>query len=79
LQRHNGMAFSTFDMDNDNWEDRNCAEYHHGAWWYNACQYSNLNGEYIMGGMFTGRGINWFHWQYNELSLMTTSMKLRNC
>lgn len=28
--------FSTFDMDND-FDDENCAEDMHGAWWYKAC------------------------------------------
>ncbi|XP_003390325.2 PREDICTED: angiopoietin-related protein 1-like [Amphimedon queenslandica] len=41
----NGMKFSTKDNDND-YHRGNCAEVHHGAWWYNSCSDSNLNGLY---------------------------------
>jgi Fibrinogen beta and gamma chains, C-terminal globular domain len=34
---HNGMKFSTYDVDNDlrSWE--NCAENRGGGWWYHDC------------------------------------------
>ncbi|XP_058120160.1 microfibril-associated glycoprotein 4-like [Anopheles ziemanni] len=37
--------FSTFDQDNDK-DERHCAEQRHGAWWYWHCTHSNLNGRY---------------------------------
>ena len=40
-----GRRFSTRDHDNDAWS-RNCAAVYGGAWWYNACFSSNLNGKY---------------------------------
>ena len=42
-EKHNGQAFSTRDRDNDKWV-KNCAEQYLGAWWYDSCHNSNLNG-----------------------------------
>ncbi|OWF41792.1 Angiopoietin-related protein 7 [Mizuhopecten yessoensis] len=43
---HTAMAFSTFDRDNDN-APNSCSNLYKGAWWYNWCQRSNLNGLYV--------------------------------
>ena len=40
------MKFSTYDRDNDKNVTGNCAEEYKGAWWFNACYMSHLNGEY---------------------------------
>ena len=40
---HNGSALSTPDMDNDIWNDGNCAVYYEGPWWHGACYHTNLN------------------------------------
>ncbi|KFB47891.1 AGAP011197-PA-like protein [Anopheles sinensis] len=46
LDYHKGMQFSTVDRDNDESSD-NCASNHKGAWWYNNCEDSSLNGQYL--------------------------------
>ncbi|XP_071943725.1 fibrinogen-like protein A [Antedon mediterranea] len=61
--RHNGQQFSTYDRDNDKRSGSgigtNCAEYNKGAWWYNNCHHSNLNGLYLTPGTADYNGINW--------------------
>ena len=63
LTYHNLMKFTTKDNDNDdgNWGScDNCAIEFTGAWWYNNCYYSNLNGHY---GDVTAKGITWYTWR----------------
>ena len=74
LAWHNNMAFSTKDRDNDR-GSRNCAVSFTGAWWYNDCQHSNLNGKYL-GDKRADRGARWTHFR-GYLSLKFTEMKLR--
>ncbi|RUS73925.1 hypothetical protein EGW08_018315 [Elysia chlorotica] len=72
LKYHNGYSFSTFDKDNDK-SSGNCAVENTGAWWYNVCHYSNLNGKW---GAADDRGLAW--WQFTEYDSATFSeMKLR--
>ena len=73
LGYHNSMAFSTKDRDHDNGSG-NCAV-GFGAWWYNNCFHSNLNGKYL-GNKLDDRGIRWYHFR-NRLSLKFSEMKLR--
>ncbi|KAJ8032422.1 IgGFc-binding protein [Holothuria leucospilota] len=45
LISHNMMEFSTYDSDNDQYVG-SCAVSYTGAWWFNNCYFSNLNGDY---------------------------------
>ena len=76
LTYHNNMAFSTKDRDNDRLSSTNCAAYYSGAWWYNSCQYSNLNGKYLGNSPGSGDGVMWYDFRVT-LSLKFTEMKLR--
>ena len=42
----NGSKFTTFDTDNDECVDVNCAVTNHGGWWYKYCTNIRLNGNY---------------------------------
>ncbi|XP_014096056.1 uncharacterized protein [Bactrocera oleae] len=79
LRTSQGQKFSTKDADHDMW-DRNCAEVYTGAWWYNACHDSNLNGQYLRGKYNKdkyGKGIDWAHWHGHEYSLKYVHMAVR--
>ena len=74
---HNNMAFTTKDKDNDkNGRVNNCATLYTGAWWYNDCYYSNLNGKYL-GNKVSNKGMIWFHFNDNYPSLKKSEMKMR--
>ncbi|XP_040154050.1 fibrinogen-like protein 1 [Anopheles arabiensis] len=71
-----GMRFSTFDYDNDKF-DQNCAAHTHGAWWYKSCGDSNLNGLYLNGPTLEKTGIYWNSFRGYNYSLKKTRMMLR--
>ena len=74
---HNGMKFSTRDNDNDNYGG-NCAQYWNGAWWFNNCFQSHLNGPYYQNPVVSiWRGIIWYDWKGDRYSLKFTEMKTR--
>ena len=78
LGTHRGQRFSTKDRDNDNKHVRSCAERYQGAWWYNACHASNLNGRYH-GGQHSSfaDGINWKTWKGHNYSAKQADMKIK--
>ncbi|NXK26506.1 FCN1 protein, partial [Arenaria interpres] len=77
LSYHKDMPFSTTDQDND-MSSFNCATEYKGAWWYNDCHYSNLNGMYWPGvhGSYAD-GINWKTGKEYHYSHKRTEMKFR--
>ena len=76
LAIHNQMKFSTKDRDNDA-SGGNCATKYKGAWWYQNCHYSNLNGRYLGPGQNDYTGVNWYHWKSSHYSMKKTEMKIR--
>ena len=74
---HNGRQFSTHDRDNDR-ASYNCAVTFQGAWWYDSCHVSNLNGKYLSGAS-DNRGARWstFNAAAPSYSLKWSEMKLR--
>lgn len=68
------MKFTTYDSDIDQHTTSNCAVSFIGAWWYNACHYSNLNGQY---GTNDDRGIIWNFWRGSYRSMVKTKMMMR--
>lgn len=77
--RHQGKPFSTKDRDNDSRGSGNCAVMRKGAWWFNQCQSSHLNGVYYQAAAKVpfAEGINWYHWKGDHYSLKKAQMKFR--
>ena len=74
---HNGMWFTTKDRDQDEWP-KNCANENRGAWWYNECQYSSLN------GVFPGKTLvkkvtymSWYYLNHHYGGIIFSEMKIR--
>jgi len=78
LARQNGMKFSTKDQDNDINIHDSCARVFVGAWWYQVCHQSNLNGQYLNGTHSSyADGIEWETWTGYRYSLKSTKMMIR--
>jgi len=77
---HNSQKFSTYDIDNDNYAT-SCSKVFRGAWWYNSCHSSNLNGEYRWFDVKQpgyARGVIWYKYKgTHEYSLKGVEMKVR--
>ncbi|KAK3100676.1 hypothetical protein FSP39_023646 [Pinctada imbricata] len=76
---HDGHAFSAPDADNDGAKSVNCAQKHHGGYWYSNCFKSNINGAWGKAGE---TGIIWGSyksWQLYVLKETTMMVKPVNC
>ncbi|RMX44616.1 hypothetical protein pdam_00002801, partial [Pocillopora damicornis] len=77
LSSHRGRPFSTKDQDNDD-SSSSCAVIFKGAWWYQSCHDSNLNGLYHHGKHSSyADGVNWNHWKGYYYSAKRAEMKIR--
>lgn len=58
----------------------NCAHFHKGGWWYNACGQSNLNGVWYTGGVYRSKfqdGIFWAEYGGGFYSMKSVRMMIR--
>ena len=77
FSRHNGRMFTTKDRDHDA-SGLNCAILYQGAWWYENCHSSSLNGVYSSTGSVPySQGVSWRTWKGSSYSLKFTEMKIR--
>ena len=79
IARSANMDFSTFDRDNDIFDDH-CAQLYNSGWWMSACFYINLNGPYQPTEAVSGYapGIIWYGLQGMEKSLKQCTMSIRS-
>ncbi|KAM9117210.1 ficolin-2-like [Pangshura tecta] len=77
LTYHRNMMFSTKDR-NNGLNSVNCAESYEGAWWFNDCLQSNLNGKYLPGEHENPRhGVFWSAGKGDQYSLKLSEIKFR--
>ena len=79
LSYHKNMLYSTIDAKNNLHTTVHCADRYQGAWWYNNCYHSNLNGLYTVKDPYLKgkQGIIWVHWKGHKYYLKKTMMKVR--
>uniref|UniRef100_A0A904A303 Fibrinogen C-terminal domain-containing protein n=1 Tax=Anopheles quadriannulatus TaxID=34691 RepID=A0A904A303_ANOQN len=75
LFNHKGMKFSTKDRDNDILPNSNCAVKYKGAWWYEGCHDSNLNGLYR--NSVSGENMVWYYYKSSQAGLAYSRMLIR--
>lgn len=83
LTKHDGMKFSTIDVDNDSagpkFPGGSCAKRFSGAWWFYNCYSSNLNGKYYKNGVVEENkfdGVAWKAWMGPKYSFKRVIMKI---
>ncbi|XP_050964061.1 microfibril-associated glycoprotein 4-like [Labeo rohita] len=78
LSGHNAFRFSTFDMDQDVYEN-NCAKMFLGGFWYTGCHNTNPNGVYLWGEDPTHYAIGniWSSWKGYAAGMKSISMRIK--
>ena len=76
LTIHNDRKFSTYDRDND-LAPSNCAKDYKGAWWYNGCHYSNLNGRYPPDNYAKPDYMSWWKLKEQHGKVTSSEMKIK--
>ena len=77
LTYHKNQPFLTKDHRGTGHSAR-CPVKYKGAWWYNNCHDSNLNGPYLRGNHTSyANGVNWAQWKGYHHSLKTTIMMIQ--
>ena len=74
FESNNKMKFTTRDCDND-LQPYHCGQGQQGAWWYNKCGKSGLNGMFKPEGTKDAKMIYWKTWR--NTTLKATEMKIR--
>uniref|UniRef100_A0A2C9KJA5 Fibrinogen C-terminal domain-containing protein n=1 Tax=Biomphalaria glabrata TaxID=6526 RepID=A0A2C9KJA5_BIOGL len=72
MRRHVNKFFTTFDKDNDDSQNDNCAIIRRGAWWYQDCADVNLNGNWGWGapnGAFWDNITVWESVSFSEIKI----------
>ena len=79
LSYQNNMKFTTKDRDNDKGAGSyNCAVVWKGAWWYNHCHWSNLNGLFPSGAGGKATMISWHSLSNRHGTIKFSEMKIRS-
>ncbi|XP_058119924.1 fibrinogen-like protein A [Anopheles ziemanni] len=77
INNHKNKKFTTFDRDNDETDNYNCAEIYHGAWWYDSCFQTHLNGRY-RNTTEDGSAMVWYFFENDWRELSYSRMMIRD-